>query len=105
MSEWIEDEVDILQKTAVEDQSVDDVMQGKLKSKKSEKRQNETATVKKSKHDSEEMIKFLLYVEKQEKIKRNPVLFTWWGNIAKCFLNCYRWRKGKMGRPNGCTCD
>ena len=30
---------------------------------------------------------------------------TWWGNIAKCFVNCYRWRKGMMGRPAGCACD
>ena len=38
--------------------------------------------------------------------KTNPVLErTWWGNIAKCFLNCWRWRKGMMKQPVGCTCD
>ena len=88
--------------------SVDNVMISLLRKQKSKKLQKEDpneSNWKKSERDIDETIKLLLYLEKKGNIEANPVLFTWWGNIAKCFLNCYRWRKGKMGRPNGCTCD
>ena len=99
----------------IDDKTIDNVMMSLLKKQKSEnipqvenegqKKNTKVSGTKKTGKDIDAMIKLLLYLEKTGKMDTNPVLFTWWGNIAKCFLNCWRWRKGMMKQPIGCTCD